>query len=50
VAADVKANVTGFTLMFAELDAKRLELLKSAFPQISAVSVLRGATKCRPKN
>jgi len=35
-------NVTGFTLMSAELDAKRLELLKSAFPQISAVSVLRG--------
>jgi len=35
-------NVTRFTLMSAELDAKRLELLKSAFPQISAVSVLRG--------
>jgi putative ABC transport system substrate-binding protein len=35
-------HVTGFTLMSAELDAKRLELLKSAFPQISAVSVLRG--------
>jgi putative tryptophan/tyrosine transport system substrate-binding protein len=33
-------NVTGFTLMTAELDAKRLELLRTAFPQITAVSVL----------
>jgi len=31
-------NITGFTLMSAELDAKRLGLLKSAFPQISAVT------------
>jgi putative ABC transport system substrate-binding protein len=34
-------NVTGFTLMSAELDAKRLELLRSAFPQINSISVLR---------
>jgi putative ABC transport system substrate-binding protein len=33
-------NVTGFTLMTAELDAKRLELLRTAFPQITAVSAL----------
>jgi putative ABC transport system substrate-binding protein len=33
-------GVTGFTLMTAELDAKRLELLRTAFPQITAVSAL----------
>ena len=33
-------NVTGFTLMAAELDAKRVELLRTAFPQITAVSAL----------
>ena len=32
--------VTGFTLMTAELDAKRMELLRTAFPQITAVSAL----------
>ena len=33
-------NVTGFTLMTAELDAKRLELLRTAIPQITAVCAL----------
>jgi len=33
-------NVTGFTLMSAELDAKRLALLRSTFPQVTAVSAL----------
>jgi putative tryptophan/tyrosine transport system substrate-binding protein len=33
-------NVTGFTLMSAELDAKRLELLRTAFPDITAVTAL----------
>ena len=34
-------NVTGFTFMHNELSAKRLELLRTAFPNISAVAVLR---------
>jgi putative ABC transport system substrate-binding protein len=34
-------NVTGFTLMHRELSAKRLELLRTAFSDISAVAVLR---------
>jgi ABC-type uncharacterized transport system substrate-binding protein len=34
-------NVTGFTLMHKELSAKRLEMLHAAFPDISAVAVLR---------
>ena len=33
-------NVTGFTLMSAELDAKRLELLRTAFPLITTVAAL----------
>jgi ABC-type uncharacterized transport system substrate-binding protein len=33
-------NVTGFTLMHTELNGKRLELLRTAFPQITAVSAL----------
>ena len=33
-------NITGFTLMHGELNAKRLELLRTAFPQISSVTVL----------
>jgi putative ABC transport system substrate-binding protein len=33
-------NVTGFTLMSAELDAKRLELLRRAFPLITTVAAL----------
>ena len=33
-------NVTGFTRFSAELSGKRLELLKEAFPRISAVAVL----------
>jgi putative tryptophan/tyrosine transport system substrate-binding protein len=32
--------ITGFTLMHTELNAKRLELLRTAFPQITAVSAL----------
>jgi putative ABC transport system substrate-binding protein len=34
-------NVTGFSLMHKELSAKRLEMLRTAFPDISAVAVLR---------
>ena len=34
-------NITGFSLMHRELSAKRLEMLRTAFPDISAVAVLR---------
>ena len=33
-------NITGFTLMHTELNGKRLELLRAAFPDITAVSAL----------
>jgi putative ABC transport system substrate-binding protein len=33
-------NFTGFTLMHAELNAKRLDLLRESFPQITAVAAL----------
>src|SRR3974377_777491 len=33
-------NITGFTLMHTELNGKRLELLHTAFPQITAVGAL----------
>jgi putative ABC transport system substrate-binding protein len=33
-------NVTGFSLMHTELSAKRLEILHTAFPEISTVAVL----------
>ena len=33
-------NITGFTLMHAELNGKRLELLSAAFPHITAVTAL----------
>jgi ABC-type uncharacterized transport system substrate-binding protein len=33
-------NITGFTLMHTELNAKRLELLHTAFPHITAVAAL----------
>jgi putative ABC transport system substrate-binding protein len=33
-------NITGFTLMHTELNGKRVELLRAAFPDISAVSSL----------
>ena len=33
-------NVTGFTLMHTELNGKRLELLRTAFPWVTAVSAL----------
>jgi len=33
-------NITGFTLMHTELNAKRVELLRTAVPQITAVSAL----------
>ena len=33
-------NITGFTLMHAELNGKRLELLHTAFPHITAVTAL----------
>ena len=33
-------NITGFTLMHTELNGKRLDLLRSAFPQITAVTAL----------
>jgi putative ABC transport system substrate-binding protein len=35
-----RVNVTGFTLMTPELTAKRLEVLRSALPNITAVAVL----------
>jgi putative ABC transport system substrate-binding protein len=34
-------NVTGFSLMHKELSGKRLEMLRTSFPDISAVAVLR---------
>jgi len=34
------ANITGFSLMHGDLSAKRLELLHTAFPHVSAVAVL----------
>jgi putative ABC transport system substrate-binding protein len=34
-------NLTGFTLMHAELNGKRLDLLRSAFPQMTTVTALR---------
>jgi len=37
-------NITGFTLMHAELNAKRLELLRTAFPHISKVAALVNPT------
>jgi putative ABC transport system substrate-binding protein len=37
-------NVTGFALMHKELSAKRLEMLRTAFPDISAVAVLRNVS------
>jgi putative ABC transport system substrate-binding protein len=33
-------NITGFTLMHTELNGKRLQLLRTAFPQITAISAL----------
>jgi putative ABC transport system substrate-binding protein len=33
-------NITGFTAMIQELNAKRLELLRTTFPDITAVAVL----------
>ena len=33
-------NITGFTLMHVELNGKRLDLLRSAFPQIHTVAAL----------
>jgi putative tryptophan/tyrosine transport system substrate-binding protein len=33
-------NIAGFTLMHTELNAKRLELLRAAFPHITAVTAL----------
>ena len=33
-------NITGFTLMHTELNAKRLDLLRTAFPHITAVTAL----------
>jgi putative tryptophan/tyrosine transport system substrate-binding protein len=34
------ANVTGFTILGAELEGKRLEILKQAVPELSRVAVL----------
>ena len=33
-------NITGFTLMHTELNAKRVDLLRTAFPQITTVTTL----------
>jgi putative tryptophan/tyrosine transport system substrate-binding protein len=38
-------NITGFTLMMLELNAKRLELLRTAFPDITAVAILIDPSK-----
>ena len=38
-------NITGFTLMHAELNGKRLELLHTAFPHITAVTALVNPTE-----
>ena len=37
-------NITGLTTLSAELSAKRLELLKTAFPKISRVAILQNPT------
>ena len=37
-------NVTGFSFMHKELSAKRLEILHTAFPEISTVAVLRNTS------
>ena len=37
-------NITGFTLMHTELNGKRLELLHTAFPQITVVAALVNPT------
>ena len=42
-------KVTGFTLMSAELDTKRLEVLRSAFPHITTVSALSDPSIPAPK-
>ena len=42
-------NITGFTLMHTELNGKRLELLRTAFPQITAVSALVNPTSAASK-
>jgi putative ABC transport system substrate-binding protein len=33
-------NITGFTLMHAELNGKRLELLRTAFPQVTTIAAM----------
>ena len=38
--AHLGGNITGFTLMHAELNGKRLDLLRSAFPHITTVTAL----------
>jgi putative ABC transport system substrate-binding protein len=38
--AQLGRNITGFTLRQTELKPKRLELLRAAFPQITAVSAM----------
>jgi putative ABC transport system substrate-binding protein len=35
-------NITGLSLMTPDLDGKRLELLKEAFPKVARVAFLRG--------
>jgi putative tryptophan/tyrosine transport system substrate-binding protein len=37
-------NITGFTIMATDLAAKRLELLKEAFPKVSRIAILRDPT------
>jgi putative ABC transport system substrate-binding protein len=37
-------NITGLSLMTPDLDGKRLELLKEAFPKVARVAFLRGRT------
>jgi len=40
-------NITGLTLMDAELDAKRLQLLKELLPRLQRVALLRNPTASR---
>jgi putative ABC transport system substrate-binding protein len=43
-------NITGFMLLGTEISGKRLELLRTAFPQITAVSVLMNPRSSHAKS
>ena len=42
-------NITGLSVMAPDLDGKRLELLKEAFPKIARVAFLWGGSVCERK-